>query len=74
MCTDHLLKHCPTSTELLQFLLHIPHSYLEVNALTRAILRIKLSGREVEKLEAKAETIWRKEAPTRGTASMKKLS
>lgn len=71
MILEHLLKECPSSTEILTFLLHIPHTYLQQDALVKAALKIKLGTREVEELEERVDRVWQQQgAPTRGTLSL----
>ncbi|KAL1928923.1 hypothetical protein VTP01DRAFT_1982 [Rhizomucor pusillus] len=56
LCKDHLLRHCPTNSEILAFLLHIPHEYLGADALLEAAFRIKLSKADIKKYAKKAST------------------
>jgi hypothetical protein len=55
ICKDHLLRNCPTSTELLDFLLHIPHSYLEPDTLFPAVFKVKLSKADLTKYTQRAQ-------------------
>ncbi|KAG0291999.1 hypothetical protein BGZ96_004624 [Linnemannia gamsii] len=52
LCRDHLLNKCPTSSELLGFILHIPLEILEPKALLETALQIKLTKNSVQKLIA----------------------
>ncbi|ORX97724.1 RabGAP/TBC [Basidiobolus meristosporus CBS 931.73] len=56
-CKDHLLNHCPSNTEILSFLLHIPHEILQPSAILEASKKINLKSSEVEKLSKKAEEL-----------------
>ncbi|KAI9015789.1 rab-GTPase-TBC domain-containing protein [Phycomyces nitens] len=53
---DHLLNSCPTNSELLAFLLHIPHKYLGPDLLLDTAFRIKLSKTDIKKYAKKAST------------------
>ncbi|KAI8142758.1 rab-GTPase-TBC domain-containing protein [Fennellomyces sp. T-0311] len=53
---DHLLNQCPTNSELLTFLLHIPHDYLGPDALLEAAFRIKLSKTDIRRYAKKASS------------------
>ncbi|KAI8983151.1 rab-GTPase-TBC domain-containing protein [Pilobolus umbonatus] len=57
VCKDHLLHSCPTNSELLAFLLHIPHSYLEPNNLLDVAFKLHLSKTDIKKYAKKASTI-----------------
>jgi hypothetical protein len=52
LCRDHLLNKCPTSSELLGFILHIPLENLGPKALLETALQIKLTKHSVQKLIA----------------------
>ncbi|KAF8943809.1 hypothetical protein BGZ47_005028 [Haplosporangium gracile] len=52
LCRDHLLNKCPTSSELLGFILHIPLENLGPRALLETALQIKLTKHSVQKLIA----------------------
>ncbi|KAF9144768.1 hypothetical protein BGX30_011531 [Mortierella sp. GBA39] len=52
LCRDHLLNKCPTSSELLGFILHIPLENLAPKALLETALQIKLTKHSVQKLIA----------------------
>ncbi|CAO3675133.1 unnamed protein product [Umbelopsis ramanniana] len=54
ICKDHLLHNCPTNSELLGFLLHIPHKYLGPDLLLETAFRIKLSKSDIAKYARKA--------------------
>ncbi|KAI8992169.1 rab-GTPase-TBC domain-containing protein [Mycotypha africana] len=56
LCKEHLLTACPTSSELLAFLLHIPHQYLEPHVLLETAFRINLSKTDIKKYAKKAGT------------------
>ncbi|KAG1462152.1 hypothetical protein G6F56_005577 [Rhizopus delemar] len=56
LCKDHLLQSCPTNSELLGFLLHIPHNYLEPNNLLDTAFRINLSKTNIKRYAKKAAT------------------
>ena len=58
---SHLLKHCPTSTELMEFMLHIPHDMLGPDQLIKAALKVNLGTTEIEKLEERATRVWREQ-------------
>ncbi|KAJ1908080.1 hypothetical protein IWQ60_011746 [Tieghemiomyces parasiticus] len=47
---DHLLAHCPTSSEILPFLLHIPHDLLAPEPLFAAANRVHITTGHLEKL------------------------
>ncbi|KAF7724672.1 hypothetical protein EC973_000844 [Apophysomyces ossiformis] len=53
---DHLLYSCPTNSELLEFLLHIPHEYLGADTLLEVAFRIKLSKTDIKRYAKKAST------------------
>lgn len=52
LCREHLLNKCPTSSELLGFILHIPLENLGPKALLETALQIKLTKHSVQKLIA----------------------
>ncbi|KAF9109534.1 hypothetical protein BGX27_007497, partial [Mortierella sp. AM989] len=52
LCRDHLLNKCPTSSELLAYILHIPLENLAPKPLLDATLQIKLKKQAVQKLIA----------------------
>ncbi|KAH8551518.1 rab-GTPase-TBC domain-containing protein [Umbelopsis sp. PMI_123] len=54
ICKDHLLNQCPSNSELLAFLLHIPHKYLGPDLLLETAFRIKLSKSDIAKYARKA--------------------
>ncbi|KAI8079714.1 rab-GTPase-TBC domain-containing protein [Gilbertella persicaria] len=56
LCKDYLLNSCPTNSELLAFLLHIPHKYLEPTALLDTAFRINLSKTDIKRYARKAGT------------------
>ncbi|CAJ0926132.1 11071_t:CDS:10 [Entrophospora sp. SA101] len=53
---DYILKECPTSSEILEFLLHIPHEFLTPDLLLEAAFKIKIKKR-VRKLTKKIEAM-----------------
>ncbi|OAD73610.1 hypothetical protein PHYBLDRAFT_168049 [Phycomyces blakesleeanus NRRL 1555(-)] len=53
---DYLLNSCPTNSELLAFLLHIPHKSLGPDLLLDTAFRIKLSKTDIKKYAKKAST------------------
>ncbi|KAG2183345.1 hypothetical protein INT43_006350 [Umbelopsis isabellina] len=53
ICKDYLLN-CRSDTELLTFLLHIPHKYLGPDLLLETAFRIKLSKTDIAKYARKA--------------------
>ncbi|CAO3572982.1 unnamed protein product [Mortierella alpina] len=58
LCREHLLNKCPSSSELLAFILHIPLDFLGPKALLDAALNIKLRKQSVQRLIAvTAETM-----------------
>ncbi|KAI7825257.1 rab-GTPase-TBC domain-containing protein [Gamsiella multidivaricata] len=52
LCREHLLNKCPTSSELLAYILHIPLENLAPKPLLEAALQIKLRKQSVQKLIA----------------------
>lgn len=50
LCREHLLNKCPSSSELLAYILHIPLEILAPKPLLEAALQIKLKKQEVKKL------------------------
>lgn len=50
------MNQCPTNSELLDFLLHIPHEYLQPNALLDAAFRINLSKTDIKRYAKRAGT------------------
>ncbi|KAF9160396.1 hypothetical protein BGX20_002537 [Mortierella sp. AD010] len=52
LCRDHLLNKCPTSSELLAYILHIPLDILAPKPLLEAALQIRLKKQSVQKLIA----------------------
>ncbi|CAH1760271.1 10990_t:CDS:10 [Entrophospora sp. SA101] len=54
---DHILKNCPTSSEILSFILHIPHELLTPDPLLEATFKIKLKGSVIRRLAKKAAMI-----------------
>ncbi|CAG8495586.1 15241_t:CDS:10 [Acaulospora morrowiae] len=48
---DHILKNCPSSPEILGFLLHIPHELLTPDLLLEATFKIKLKRSTIEKMK-----------------------
>lgn len=56
ICKDHLLNSCPTNSELLAFLLHIPHEYLQPNTLLETAFRINLSKTDIKRYAKRAGT------------------
>ncbi|KAG0250849.1 hypothetical protein BG011_008046 [Mortierella polycephala] len=52
LCREHLLNKCPTSSELLAYILHIPLEILGPKALLETALQIKLRRNSVQKLIA----------------------
>lgn len=68
---EHILRRCPTSTEILEFLLHVPYEYLEAERLIKIALNINIGRKEVEQLESQAQKMWDAAgSPKRGTMSM----
>ncbi|KAF9572803.1 hypothetical protein EC968_009442 [Mortierella alpina] len=58
LCREHLLNKCPSSSELLAFILHIPLDILGPKALLDTALNIKLRKQSVQRLIAvTAETM-----------------
>lgn len=57
----HLLKNCPTSSELIEYLLHIPHDQLGPEQLIKSALKIHIGTKEIEKLETRATRILREQ-------------
>ncbi|KAI7903323.1 rab-GTPase-TBC domain-containing protein [Cokeromyces recurvatus] len=56
ICKEHLLNSCPSNSELLSFLLHIPHKYLEADILLSTAFRIHLSKTDIKRYAKKAGT------------------
>lgn len=56
ICKDYLLNSCPTNSELFDFLLHIPHEYLEPNTLLETAFRINLSKTDIKRYAKRAGT------------------
>ncbi|KAI8330601.1 rab-GTPase-TBC domain-containing protein [Chlamydoabsidia padenii] len=54
LCKDHLLQSCPTNSEILAFLLHIPHDYLTADVLLDTAFHIKLSKTDIGRYAKKA--------------------
>ncbi|KAI8874860.1 TBC-domain-containing protein [Backusella circina FSU 941] len=54
LCKDYLLQSCPTNADILAFLLHIPHKYLQPEALLDTAFRIKLSKTDIKRYAKKA--------------------
>ncbi|KAF9584839.1 hypothetical protein BGW38_004975, partial [Lunasporangiospora selenospora] len=52
LCRDHLLQKCPSSSELLAYILHIPLDLLAPKPLLDTALHIKLKRNSVQKLIA----------------------
>ncbi|KAG0034521.1 hypothetical protein BGZ81_004335 [Podila clonocystis] len=50
LCREHLLNKCPSSSELLAYILHIPLDILAPKPLLEAALQIKLKKQDVTKL------------------------
>ncbi|KAJ2866615.1 hypothetical protein GGH94_001422 [Coemansia aciculifera] len=50
LAAAYLLEACPSITELLGFLLHIPHSLVDADALIAAASKVKISERHIERL------------------------
>ncbi|KAF9426349.1 hypothetical protein BGZ94_006643 [Podila epigama] len=50
LCRDHLLHQCPSSSELMDFLLHVPLDLLAPKPLFEAAFRIKLSKDAVQRM------------------------
>ncbi|KAF9330101.1 hypothetical protein BG006_006928 [Podila minutissima] len=50
MCREHLLNKCPSSSELLAYILHIPLEILAPKPLLEAALQIRLKKQDVTKL------------------------
>ncbi|KAJ2820027.1 hypothetical protein GGI24_004611, partial [Coemansia furcata] len=53
MASAYLLEACPSITELLGFLLHIPPSLVDADALIAAAAKVKISERHVDRLTAR---------------------
>ncbi|KAJ2730682.1 hypothetical protein IW152_005077 [Coemansia sp. BCRC 34962] len=53
LAAAYLLGACPSITELLGFLLHIPHSLVDADVLIAAAAKVKISERHVDRLTAK---------------------
>ena len=62
-CESTLLKRCPSSTEIMQFITRIPHDLLQESDLVKEVLRIRLSRRQVDELERKATDLWTNASP-----------
>ncbi|KAK9692770.1 hypothetical protein K7432_014194 [Basidiobolus ranarum] len=72
-CKDHLLNHCPSNTEILSFLLHIPHELLQPNTILEASRKVNLKTSDIEKLSKKAEELGLADrGPTRDTKKLRK--
>ncbi|KAI9468496.1 MAG: rab-GTPase-TBC domain-containing protein [Benjaminiella poitrasii] len=56
ICKDHLLNRCPSNSEMLGFLLHIPHSYLDPNVLMSTAFRLQLSKTDIKRYAKRAGT------------------
>lgn len=70
--SDHIIRRCPTSTEIMEFLLHIPYDYLDADRLIKATLSVSIGRREVERLEESAMLAWDAAgSPARGTLNDK---
>ncbi|KAI1319198.1 hypothetical protein EDD11_004592 [Mortierella claussenii] len=70
LCREHLLSKCPTSSELLAYILHIPLENLAPKSLLETALQIKLRKQSVQKLIAvTAESMDAAAADTRKSAS-----
>ncbi|ORX68535.1 TBC-domain-containing protein, partial [Linderina pennispora] len=54
LASDYLLDACPTITEQLGFLLHIPPSLVDADALISAAINVKVSERHIERLTRSA--------------------
>ncbi|KAJ2065682.1 hypothetical protein GGI17_000226 [Coemansia sp. S146] len=50
LAAAYLLEACPSITELLGFLLHIPHSLVDADALIAAASKVKISERHIDRL------------------------
>eukprot|EP00158_Paraphelidium_tribonemae_P004218 Partr_v1_DN26644_c1_g1_i2_m69260 putative TBC1 domain family member len=73
-CKEHILKNCPTSTEIMTFLLHIPEDFLGLDLIDIA-LSINLGRRSIDRLEEEATRLWQNtEAPDRADLSLVKSS
>jgi hypothetical protein len=67
----HLIRKCPTSTEIMDFLLHIPHEFLNQEEMIRTALGIGVSRKELSDLEEEAKKLWGNAKPSRGTISLR---
>ncbi|KAJ3092746.1 hypothetical protein HK102_003315 [Quaeritorhiza haematococci] len=67
-CEDYIITACPSTADILTFLLHIPHEYLQPDAIIEAALDVRLRAKDIEKLRKKVEEAG---LPERGT--VKKL-
>ncbi|CAO3628590.1 unnamed protein product [Cunninghamella echinulata] len=57
ICKDYLLQSCPSNSEILYFLLHIPHDYLSADVLLDTAFKIKLSKTDISRYAKKATTL-----------------
>jgi len=63
-CTrEHILRHCPTNSEILGFLLHVPPDLLRPDLLLEVAFKIKLKRSAIKKLAKRAAAV---EASTSG--------
>ncbi|KAI8921541.1 rab-GTPase-TBC domain-containing protein [Entophlyctis helioformis] len=51
----YLLKHCPSASDAVPFLLQVPHEFVDPDALMAACLKIKIKREEVDKFRARAK-------------------
>ncbi|ORX48851.1 RabGAP/TBC [Hesseltinella vesiculosa] len=54
LCKDHLIRECPGHADILDFLLHIPHRFLDVDELLETAFHIKMSKADIAKYAKKA--------------------
>ncbi|KAJ2100868.1 hypothetical protein GGI09_002058 [Coemansia sp. S100] len=53
LAAAYLLEACPSITELLGFLLHIPHSLVDADTLIAAAAKVKISERHIDRLTSR---------------------
>ncbi|KAI8051688.1 rab-GTPase-TBC domain-containing protein [Syncephalis plumigaleata] len=52
---DWLLHHCPTNSELLSYLLHLPVEKMKADDILRAAFKVRLRRQEIERLANRIE-------------------
>nr|CAG8437982.1 12142_t:CDS:10 [Entrophospora candida] len=68
---DHILKNCPTSSEILSFILHIPHELLTPDPLLEAIFKIKLKATNKNNTDITSSSKKSKQSKSSGNAKIK---